>query len=376
MKKVFYVLSILVIASPIFSQNTNNQITDYFPLGVGNTWTYANSSGMTTEVIIMRNSNPDNVSNDGSSLYLFDQQFIGIGTGSTLYSIKQNKVVIMVEKNIFGQYQQKSPVFPILAPADQEWRYNDQGDDLQYKTSKSLCSFDEKTFFDCIMVEEQSVAGGNVLRTQKSYYAKNVGLVYVTLQEPGDEETCYRKLIDCNFVDIKNVSIDNGGDLNNALLFFFIRLAEDGLVDAENKGIGLENDNQTSIFNALYQIVKKNVSIILDMVSSNGTVRISTYLASPVPYFLNIAYSDNKAVAVAFDKAIKIIVMSNILNLLQDNLKSSVADPRILMGIKEAEPLLSNLYKVDSSISNDDYNNIVEPLYRSSINLYLQYGGK
>jgi hypothetical protein len=109
-KKLFSVLSILVIVSPLFSQNANSQITDYFPIGIGNTWNYANASGKIMEVSIIRNSMPDNVSNDGTSLYLFERQFVGIGNGSTLYSIKQNKALIMVEKNIFGQYRQKSPL--------------------------------------------------------------------------------------------------------------------------------------------------------------------------------------------------------------------------------------------------------------------------
>jgi hypothetical protein len=203
MKKLFSVLSILVIVSPLFAQNTNSQFTDYFPLGIGNTWTYANASGKTVEVIIVRNSSLDNVSNDGTSLYLFERQFVGIGTGSTLYSVKQNKVLIMVEKNILGQYQQKSPPFPILASVGQEWRYNDRGDDLRYKTSKSSCAFDGTTFNDCILVEEQIVNGRNVLRTKRSYYAKGVGLVYVTLQEQGESESVYRKLESSNFTNIQ-----------------------------------------------------------------------------------------------------------------------------------------------------------------------------
>jgi hypothetical protein len=174
MKKLFSVLSILVIVFPLFPQNTNSQITDYFPISIGNTWTYANASGKTVEVIIVRNSMPDNVSNDGTSIYLFEQQFVGIGSGSTLYSVKQNKVLIMVEKNVLGQYQQKSPPVPILAPAGQEWRYNDRGDDLRYKTYNSSCAFEGKTFNDCILVEEQIVNGRNVLRTKRSYYAKGV----------------------------------------------------------------------------------------------------------------------------------------------------------------------------------------------------------
>jgi hypothetical protein len=382
MKKLFIAGTLVFLAFSAFAQDTNFQITDYFPLAIGNTWTYASASGKTAEITTIRNSMADNVSNDGTSIYLFELQFVGIGSGTTLYSIKQNKVVILVERNIFGQRQERTPPFPVLAPAGQEWRYNDRGDDLRYRTSKSSCVFDGKTFNDCILVEEQIVDGRNVLRTKKSYYARGIGLVYVTLQSPGESESVYRKLESCNFINIANEGIDNeipdaGNDLNNALMFFFIKLGKYGLVDAENKGAELENNNQTLVFNALYQIAKNNTSIVLDMMSSNGTVRISTYLSSPVPYFLNMTYGkNNRCFAPAIDKAIKIIVMSNILNLLQDKLKNSVPDQRFLMGIKEAEPLLSNLYKVDSSISDDDYNNILEPLYRACINMYIQYGGK
>lgn len=212
MKKLFLSVLVLIIVFPLFSQNPVAQITDYFPVGIGNTWTYANASGKTTEVVIMKGSMPDNVSNDGTSLYLFERQFIGIGTVSTLYSIKQNKALIMVEKNVLGQYQQKNPPSPILAPAGQEWRYNDRGDDLRYRASTSSCSFDGKTFNDCILVEERIVNENVILRTKKSYYAKNIGLIYVTLQSQGENESVYQKLSSCNFIDIENIGIDSEYD--------------------------------------------------------------------------------------------------------------------------------------------------------------------
>ncbi|MDR0605561.1 MAG: hypothetical protein LBG80_14780 [Bacteroidales bacterium] len=202
MKKLFLTAFVFSIVLSAFCQNINIRITDYFPVDTGNTWTYSNASGKTRDVIIMRNSMPDTISNDGTSLYLFEHQFVGIGTGSTLYSIKEGKVVVLVEKNILGQYQEKKPPLPILASIGQEWRYNDRGDDLRYKASKSSCAFDGKTFDDCILVEERIVSGNTTLRTKKSYYAKNVGLVYVTLQSPGEKESVYQKLTECSFFNL------------------------------------------------------------------------------------------------------------------------------------------------------------------------------
>jgi hypothetical protein len=207
MKKIIIVVTFLIISSPAFAQDVNAQITDYFPLDIGNTWTYASASGKMAEIIIIRNSMDDNVSNDGTSIYLFEQQFVGIGSGTTLYSIKQNKVVIMVERNIFGQYQEKKPPFPVLALAGQEWQYNDRGDDLRYRTSKSSCVFDGKTFNDCILVEEQIIEGRNILQVKKSYYAQGVGLVYVTLQGQGEDESVFRKLESCNFTNIQEEAL-------------------------------------------------------------------------------------------------------------------------------------------------------------------------
>jgi hypothetical protein len=216
MKKLVLPVLVLVVISPLFPQNPRIQIADHFPVNAGNTWTYADASGKATEIITIRNSMPDNVSNDGTSLYLCEREFVGIGTVSTLYSIKEDKVVILVEKNILGQYRQNDPPFPILAPAGQEWRYNDRGDDLRYKASKSSCAFDDKTFYDCIMVEERIVNGNVTLRTKKSYYANGVGLVYVTLQEPGENESVYQKLINCNFIDINDFKLsDHDGEADS-----------------------------------------------------------------------------------------------------------------------------------------------------------------
>jgi hypothetical protein len=209
MKRLYLAVLVLVFVFPLFSHDPNPQIADYFPHGIGNIWTYANTFDKITDVIIMKGSTPDNIANDGTYLYMFEWQMVGIGTSSTLYSIKQNRVVIMVEGNTLGQYQEKKPPHPILSPTGQEWRYKDRGDDLRYKTSNSSCAFDGKIFDNCILVEEQIFADQVFQYTKKSYYAKGVGLVYVTIQEPGKEERCFQKLIECNFFDITNAAIND-----------------------------------------------------------------------------------------------------------------------------------------------------------------------
>jgi hypothetical protein len=193
MKRIILTILFAVLTLPVFGQT----ITDYFPVAIGNTWTYANASGKTTDVVTLKNSMPD--TKDDTRLYLFEQQMVGLGTVSFLKSVKDNKIVILTTKDALGRYRENSPPYPVeLAPANQEWRYNDRGDDLRYKTSKAYCSFDGRTYSDCILAEERIVDGGTTLRTKKSYYAKGIGLVYVTLESPGEKESVFMRLTNYN----------------------------------------------------------------------------------------------------------------------------------------------------------------------------------
>jgi hypothetical protein len=188
----------IVIRNEKTEANDKIDISDYFPSDVGASWTYANSSGINTNIIIVKNSMPDK--NDGTNLYLFENQILGLGTTSTLYSIKDNNVVILVTKNALGKYQENQKPYPIaLAPVGQQWRYDDRGDDLRYTTSRTSCSYDGKTYNDCILVEEKIISGNSILRIKKSYYAKGIGLVYVTLQDGGGKESIFMKLVGSTF---------------------------------------------------------------------------------------------------------------------------------------------------------------------------------
>jgi hypothetical protein len=381
MKKLFFVLLVVFVWAPIFSQN----VLDYFPVSTGNSWTYTNSTGRRRDIITVRNSMPD-PNNSRNMVYLFEQQSIAdstsMGTTGTLYGIIGNRVVVLANRNILNQYRENRQPYPVeLALPDQEWRQDEDGEYYLFKTSMSSIKFDDKNFEDCILVEQQVFIDRNLYQTNRMYYARGVGLVYKTLQSPGKEESVYQKLTNCNFTDINKFSADNGikqlqDDLVKAEMFFFIKLAEVGFENIGNaETVGLENNIQESVFNALCFVVSNNITSLLEGVSSGN---LSLFMHSPVPDFLITLHFGSKPFATGIDKAIKIIMLAETLSLFQNQMNDSVSDSEKKMfgGVKEAEPLLSSLYKTDSSISNDDYNNVVDPIYREYINMYLRHGGK
>ncbi len=374
-KAVF--LGVFIVIAGIVSAQT---IFDYFPASIGNMWTYSNSKGTTVEIRTLKNSVPDPSVNDGSQIYLLETQFPGIGSTSTVYGIRENKIIILIVKNILGQSMEYQKPYPVeLAPAGQEWRYNDRGDDLRLKTSRTSCRVDDRAYIDCILVEERVVDGSKTIRTQKSYYAKGIGLVLVTLQEPGRDELVHLKLTSCNFTDIEKTIDDEYSRLQNDMAateeFFFTKLAQVGIENIDKQIDGLSNDTQQKMFILLLDVVRNNLITLMTMISS-GNVNISEYLNAPIPDYLVTIHFDNKPLAAAFDKAVKIIVLSNVLHGSRDSFKNAIPDQRYLEGTKSAEPLLSPLYKYDKFISSDEYNTIMEPFYKTLMEVYLENGGK
>jgi len=215
MRKLFFILVLLFLTvGALFAQENVN---DYFPVVVGSKWLYANGSGKLSDIITVTNTTIDQ--KDGTGLYLIEHQIEGIGTTSTMYSTKGNKIVILVFKNALGRYTEYRQPYPVeLAPAGQEWSYNDRGDNLRLKTTKASCSFDGKTYSDCILVEERIVSGNNVLRTKKSYYAKGIGLVYVTLQSAGERESVFMKLLEYSRLGNAQTNIKNDTFIFQSLL--------------------------------------------------------------------------------------------------------------------------------------------------------------
>jgi hypothetical protein len=206
MKKLFSFILILVVISPLFSQKAEGNITDYFPVEIGNIWTYTNGTEKLNITVFVQNSSQTDI-----PVYLFVEQTAGLGQTSTMYGLENNKIVIMAIKNIVNQYKENRRPFPVqLAPANQNWRQNESSEEYYlFKTTKSSIKYNDKVFDDCILVEQQTYLNGKLFVTKRSYYAKNIGLVYVTIQGAGEQERCFQKLISCNFFDIKNANVND-----------------------------------------------------------------------------------------------------------------------------------------------------------------------
>jgi len=206
MKKYF--IPFVLIVSVVFlhsESETDVSITDYFPIEPLTCWSYAGISGEKEFLIVfIKDSSPsDKYKNE--TLLTFEEQWIAtnmpcrvvMGATGVLYGLRENKVLGLVRKNLAGQYTEYEHPFPlILAKPNTIWTYNDRGEYLQYFTSKASCKFDDKVFSDCILVEEKlkDLDNDRILRIKKSYYAKYVGLVYVTLTGKDGKESVFMKL--------------------------------------------------------------------------------------------------------------------------------------------------------------------------------------
>ncbi|MGI5075958.1 hypothetical protein E4N71_11140 [Treponema vincentii] len=201
MKKVqvlFLLLMTMVTLTSLYAEQIN--VSEYFPTAIASSWTYADANGKESMTVSVKNSALDK--NDGTSLYLFEEKIKGIGTTATLYSIKKNTVLILVSKNILGKYIEYQEPYPVtLASPDSEGQYIESGDNYFYKTSRASCKFDNKEFTDCILIEERLTIDKNIIRIKKSYYAKNIGLVYVTLIDNAGKETVYNKLVESSLLN-------------------------------------------------------------------------------------------------------------------------------------------------------------------------------
>lgn len=195
------ILFLVLFVSAIFlcfSEENSPNIKEYFPVKLSTSWTYAGSDGKRNLTISVKSYMPNDKENN-SKLYLFEEQWLDFefGTTKTLYNVRETEIVKVVSKNINGQYTEYESPFPlVLANPNTIWTYNDRGEYLQYFTSKASCKFDDKVFSDCILVEEKlkDLDNDRILRIKKSYYAKYVGLVYVTLTGKDGKESVFMKL--------------------------------------------------------------------------------------------------------------------------------------------------------------------------------------
>jgi hypothetical protein len=162
----------------MFSQTGNvADITAYFPAKPNYGWEYLGSNGEITDVVICKEAT------DTGALFYTYLTFLGMQKTGNLYIFESNMVQEIVSIDIIGRQNFYRPALTILTIPGKQWKEGDGGDIILCHSKKTSVSFDGKAYEDCIMIEKEIYVGKNeFLMTRRQYFARDIGLVYVTLQ--------------------------------------------------------------------------------------------------------------------------------------------------------------------------------------------------
>jgi hypothetical protein len=178
----------------LFNEVMYPDITAYFPAKVGYRWEYTGNSGKITDIMQCEETI------DNGTLFYTYTLFLGTRTGD-LYMFESNMVQKIVSINAFGRQQFYRPALTVVTAPGRQWQEEDRGDVFRCQSRKTSASFDGKTYEDCIVVEKAIYVGDNrLLMTKRQYFARGIGLVYVTLQDVDDAaEKPFLRLSSHNF---------------------------------------------------------------------------------------------------------------------------------------------------------------------------------
>ena len=181
-------------------------IKDYFPTQNNAYWSYSYNYGKDRVTSMCMNTM---LSDDYFAETYFFVEIYGVSelkpVLTKIYGLGNNKIIALSEKDVTGRYYDRTSMtteyeyyqapFPVvLAPPDSKGGYIKKGDICHYVTSIATCKYDDKIFKDCILVEEKIMLNDKPIRTKRSYYAKGVGLVYVTMVNDEGVEKVFMKL--------------------------------------------------------------------------------------------------------------------------------------------------------------------------------------
>jgi len=303
MKNNFLFLILLSLALTGVSANETN-IIDYFPCNVGDRWVYSNGAGRIIETRIIINQRPDQIADDGTILYIVENQ-TGNNKTAVTYSIKNNRVVVISTRDKEGTEHPVTGLYPIiLAPPNQEWNHDEQGRIYQLKTSRAACSVGNNHYNDCIVIEERVAAGRNTFDTKKSYFAKGIGLVLVTLQSGRDREAVILRLASISLSQAEQwryESFDDGVIITEYIGDYLPGSIPDNIQGSPVIGIETRkpviNGVQIGIIDALIKpeeiIIPPSIQYIGDFTFYQGTLRRVTIPAS-VTSIGDYAFANNK----------------------------------------------------------------------------------
>jgi hypothetical protein len=179
----------------------NSPILAYFPAKEGATWVYANRFDEITDI-----EKIDRIINsDYNFRIMASHEFVVAGTTHAVYEMENNTIILTEETNLAGiTTLYTSPKTILSLPEDYWYRYVPGNQNNEYtlcEFSNASISFDGKIYNDCILLTESTYISKELATTKRTYYANGIGLIYITLQSPGEKENAYMKLVEYHIPD-------------------------------------------------------------------------------------------------------------------------------------------------------------------------------
>jgi hypothetical protein len=201
MKKIAVFLAVFLgIAGAVIGVYADEiNIDDYFPTAKGTFWLWVDRSGrMHDGLQVFGRSYDETYGMDHFLGYTYNSLFPD-RKGNILYAIDEKgvyKTITIAIGNGRKRYYDR-PYYKILGLPGAEWTFIDEDGAIEnWKASRGSINFDGNNYPDCILVEMTTTVNNKVVGTLKYYYAKNVGLVYVTIDNgPNTQERVFQKLI-------------------------------------------------------------------------------------------------------------------------------------------------------------------------------------
>jgi hypothetical protein len=189
---LFLTLLVLVAISTLSAQTAS----DYFPAKEGYRWEYIGANGKVTDIYTcaIAQKIEDNASGVGIIVESLGMKI------SVIYEVVEDAGIKEVTRtDAFGNPIQHKNRPVILFLREAKWEEKERGDVFQCQSKKTSVAFDGKTYNDCIMTEKGIFINGRPLMVKREYFARGIGLVYVTLQGQDGVEMPHLRLSSYKF---------------------------------------------------------------------------------------------------------------------------------------------------------------------------------
>lgn len=173
----------LIVIGVAVSQSAS----DYFLIKAGTYYTLETRDSATGKQYLVENITIEKTAHGdfpGEILVLY-RSVSSFSRISTVYSVTQDRVGIVLEQNSSGKENSYEP-YPVIFRLTGQWKEKsaDSTETYEYKAESGTCTVKGTFYPDCIVIAKRTIISGKDFGTEVFYYAKGIGCVYQKRIDP------------------------------------------------------------------------------------------------------------------------------------------------------------------------------------------------